>query len=82
MQLLARELARPANGFGFLAVAALRRLLVEAPLLHLAKDAFALHFLLQDAERLVDVVVTDENLQWIPFSGLPEQQARDGVQEA
>ncbi len=30
--------------------------------LHLAEDALALHFLLQHLERLVDIVVTDENL--------------------
>lgn len=30
--------------------------------LHLAKDAFALHFLLQRFERLIDIVVTNQNL--------------------
>jgi hypothetical protein len=30
--------------------------------LHLAEDALALHLLLQDLKRLVDIVVTDENL--------------------
>ena len=30
--------------------------------LHLAKDALALHLLLQHFESLVDIVVTDENL--------------------
>jgi hypothetical protein len=30
--------------------------------LHLAEDAFALHLLLESAERLIDVVVPDENL--------------------
>jgi hypothetical protein len=30
--------------------------------LHLAEDAFALHFLLQRPEGLVDIVVTDKNL--------------------
>jgi len=30
--------------------------------LHLAEDAFALHFLLQHPESLVDIVVPDENL--------------------
>ena len=29
--------------------------------LHLAEDAFALHLLLQHPERLVDIVVADEN---------------------
>jgi hypothetical protein len=30
--------------------------------LHLAEDALALHLLLQHPERLVDIVVADENL--------------------
>jgi hypothetical protein len=30
--------------------------------LHLAEDAFALHFLLEGAKSLVDVVVANENL--------------------
>jgi hypothetical protein len=30
--------------------------------LHLAKDALALHLLLQHLEGLIDIVVTDENL--------------------
>jgi len=30
--------------------------------LHLAKDALALHLLLQNLEGLVDIVVADENL--------------------
>jgi hypothetical protein len=31
-------------------------------LLHFPKHAFPLHFLLQDAKRLIDVIVADENL--------------------
>jgi len=34
--------------------------------LHLAEETFALHLLLQRPERLVDIVVTDENLH-VPF---------------
>jgi hypothetical protein len=30
--------------------------------LHLTEDAFALHFFLQRAQRLIDIVVTNENL--------------------
>jgi hypothetical protein len=37
--------------------------------LHLAEDAFALQFLFQDAKRLFDVVVTDENLQGLNSFG-------------
>ena len=33
--------------------------------LHFAEDAFALHLLFQGFERLIDVVVADENLQGI-----------------
>jgi hypothetical protein len=29
---------------------------------HFAKNAFALHFLFQDLEGLIDIVVSDENL--------------------
>ena len=32
------------------------------PKLHLAKDAFTLHFLLQSAERLIDVIVANQYL--------------------
>jgi hypothetical protein len=34
-------------------------------LLRFTEDAFALHLLLQDAERLVDIVVSNEYLQEI-----------------
>ena len=33
--------------------------------LHLAKEAFALHLLLERLESLVDIVVTDENLHLV-----------------
>src|SRR5882757_9772374 len=46
---LAQRLALPPNGFGFFTNTALRRLLVAPTLLHLAKDAFALHPLFEDA---------------------------------
>ena len=35
---------------------------------HLAEDAFALHFLLQRPEGLIDIVVTDENLHVVFLS--------------
>jgi hypothetical protein len=38
-----------------------RRIVVIAEL-HLAKDAFTLHLFLERFERLVDIVVTNENL--------------------
>src|SRR3712207_2885038 len=59
---LADQLPSPANGFRLLASLLLGRLLVVAAKLHLAEDAFPLHLLLQDAERLIDIVVPDKNL--------------------
>src|SRR5919199_1577658 len=59
---LARELAGAADRLGSLARAPLGRLLVMIAKLHLAEDAFALHLLLQRLERLVDIVVADEDL--------------------
>lgn len=69
LRLLARELARPANRLGPLTSAALGRLLVMLPKLHFAKNALALHLLLQRAERLIDIVVTDSYLHSVspPF---------------
>ena len=42
-----------------------RRFLVMLAKFHLAKEAFALHLLLQRLEGLVDIVVTDENLHLV-----------------
>src|SRR4029077_1057306 len=64
---LAHQLAGPADGLGALAGAALGGLLVVAAELHLSEDAFALHLLLQDAQRLIDVVFTNENLHFDRF---------------
>src|SRR5215207_1606933 len=60
---LAGLLARPAHRFRFLADFALGGLLVGAALLHLPEDAFPLHLLFQHPERLIDVVVANEDLQ-------------------
>src|SRR5829696_337307 len=60
---LSRGFARPAHGFRFLADFALGGLLIGATLLHLPEDAFALHLLFQRPERLIDVVVANEDLQ-------------------
>src|SRR6476660_3887821 len=67
-RLLACQLPAAADRFGLFPVLPLGRLFVGLALLHLAKHAFALHFLFQDAERLVDVVVANENLQGMSFS--------------
>src|SRR5581483_5752423 len=63
--LLARKLATAAHGFGFLARRALGWLLEEPPPFHLAEDPFALHLLLQHTQCLIDIVVADENLQFL-----------------
>src|SRR6266404_267219 len=69
---LAHQLARAANGFGALTGAALGGLLVIAAQLHLPEDAFALHFFLQDAERLIDIIFAYENLH---FERSPSKRA-------
>src|SRR6187551_1791202 len=67
---LAGKFSRPPDRLGLFPVFLLGRLFVGFSLLHLAKHAFALHFLFQDAERLIDVVVANEDLQGISFSWL------------
>src|SRR5215204_956912 len=62
LQLLADQLPGAADRLGLLAGPPLGGLLTVAAELHLAKDALALHLLLEGAERLIDVVVADENL--------------------
>src|ERR1051325_8951716 len=62
LQLLARELARAAHGFGLFAGLLLGGLFVMAAELHLAENPLALHLLLQRLEGLIDIVVANENL--------------------
>lgn len=61
--LLARELAGSPDRFSLFTVRSFGRFLVKSSALHLAKNAFALHFLLEYPQSLVDVVVADEDLQ-------------------
>src|SRR5262249_47129235 len=63
LQALALQLAIAADRLGPLAGALLARLLVMAPELHLAEDAFTLHLLLQRLQRLVGIVVANDDLQ-------------------
>ena len=63
LQALAFQLAGAANGLGFLPGFAFRRLFIGTAKLHLAEDAFALHFLLQRLEGLIDVVISYRDLQ-------------------
>src|SRR5215204_5980229 len=60
---LAGLLACAAHGFRPLSDFALRGLFVGAALLHLPEDALPLHLLFQHPERLIDVVVANEDLQ-------------------
>src|SRR6266576_5680173 len=63
LQALALKLAITANRFRPFAGALLRGFFVMAPQFHLAKDAFPLHLLFQRFERLVDIVVANDDLQ-------------------
>jgi hypothetical protein len=62
LQLLARQLAGPADRLGALACALFGGLLIMPAKLHFAENTLALHLLLQRLEGLIDVVVTNENL--------------------
>src|SRR5262249_49189566 len=82
---LAHELPGAADGFCTLAGAALTGLLVVTAELHLAEDPLALHLLLQDAQRLIDVVFADENLHfdrflpsWVPRKSFQGRNLRGG----
>ena len=68
LQTLALHLARTTHRFGSLTRAALGRLLKVATKLHFAKDSFALHLLLKRLERLIDIVVANENLHLVDSS--------------
>jgi hypothetical protein len=73
--LFASELASPANRLGFFARLPLRRLLVGAPLFHFPEDAFALHLLLQNTKRLVDIVVANKYVQLSSLLGCEMRQS-------
>ncbi len=59
---LAGQLASAANGFSLLASALFRGLLEVHVALHFTEAAFTLHLLLQGFQRLIDIVVANENL--------------------
>lgn len=63
--LLTRQLAGATNRLGLLPGPLLRGFLEEIAHLHFAKDSLTLHFLLEGAESLVDVVVADRYLHWM-----------------
>src|SRR5580658_553884 len=66
LQALALQLAGAANRLGGFPGAAFGRLLVVPPELHFAEYALALHFLLQGLERLIDIVIANEDLHEKP----------------
>lgn len=69
---LAGQLARTAHGLGFLAGLALRGLLEVVTTLHFAEETFALHLLLERLQRLIDVVIADNDLNYLKLSiGFP-----------
>lgn len=63
LRLFAGRLACPTDGFCFLPGLALRRFFIRFAALHLAKDALALHLLLENPESLIHVVVANKYLQ-------------------
>ena len=70
LRFFARELTGTPNGFGLLAGTLLGGLLVIITELHLAEDAFALHFLLQSPKGLIDIVIANDDLHASQISGL------------
>ncbi len=62
LQTLALQLAGTPNGLGFLTSALFRGLLEVAAQLHFPKNTFALHLLFQSLQRLIDIIVANENL--------------------
>jgi hypothetical protein len=61
--LLACEFARAADRLGLFPVFALPGFLIGSPSLHFTKYPFTLHFLFQNTESLIDIVVAHKNLQ-------------------
>jgi hypothetical protein len=62
LQLLARKLAGAANGFSLFAGLLLGGFFIVAAELHLAENALTLHLLLEGLERLIDIIVANDNL--------------------
>ena len=55
--------ARASDGFCLLAGLAFRRFFIRLAALHLTKNALALHLPFEDPESLIDVVVSNDDLQ-------------------
>jgi len=54
-----QQLALTTTSFAFFTSPLFRRFFIEIAQFHFTKDAFALHFLFQGAERLIDIIVSD-----------------------
>jgi hypothetical protein len=63
-RLLPSKLAGSTHSLRFFAGLFFRWLFVGTPSLHFSEDALALHFLFQNAKRLIDVVIADKYLQY------------------
>jgi hypothetical protein len=68
LQPLALQLPGAANSFRCLSGPTLRRFLIMPPQLHFAENTLPLHLFLERLERLVNVVVTHEDLHLAAFS--------------
>ena len=71
---LAHQLANATSRFGGFAGAALGRLFIRTAVLHLAEHAFALKLLFQNAQRLVNIVVSYGYVHGksLSFAALPD----------
>jgi hypothetical protein len=63
LRLFPGRLARAADGFRLLAGLALGRFFIRLAAFHLTKNALALHLLLEDSQGLIDIVVSNDDLQ-------------------
>ena len=63
LRLFPGRLARAADGFRLLAGLALGRFFIRLAALHLTKNALALHLLFEDSQGLIDIVVSNDDLQ-------------------
>jgi hypothetical protein len=67
LRAFAGKLETAPDGIGLFSSALFRRLLVSSTSLHFAEKPVPLHLLLQDAQRLIDVVISDVYLQDCSF---------------
>jgi hypothetical protein len=63
LQLLAGQLAGAADGFSLFAGLLDRRLFISVAEFHLTENAFTLHLLFENFQGLINIVVTNDDLQ-------------------